>query len=135
MFADLETGALTHVLRPTMLFAVVAGVLGMGVAVLLGSPLAAVGIALGVAVAILNVRFLGAGVARVETDGADRSAKVVRRILRRGSALRLVTITALAIVLMLVQPPLGIGMMVGLVLFQIAFVANVGRAVLSSGVV
>ena len=131
MLADLEVGTLTRVLRPTLLCALVAGVVAVGVALLVGSTPAAAGIVLGLGVAVLNVRMLGAGVARIETKGSSDN-KVVRRILRTRSAARLVLITLLAVGLVLLKPALGIGMTVGLVIFQIAFVANAGRAILSA---
>ncbi len=134
MFADLEVGALSRIMRPTILAAGIAGVVAMGVALLVSTPQAAVGIVLGIGVAILNVRMLGARVTKVETDGTNDN-KVVRRILRRGSAVRLLLVTLVAIGLVLVDPPLGIGLMIGLVIFQIAFVLNAGRAILSAGIV
>lgn len=142
MLADLELGALTRVLRPTMLMAIIGGAIGFGIAVLLSEPLAAVGIALGLGLAILNLRILGAGVVKIQTGeaggvgGAVGAAdnKVVKRILRTRSALRLVALTAIAIGAMLLSPPLGIGIVVGLVIFQIAFVVNAGRAILREGI-
>jgi hypothetical protein len=134
VFADLEVGALSRIMRPTILSALVGGVVAVGVALLLSSTPAAIGIILGIGVAILNVRMLGARVTKVETDGTSDN-KVVRRILRRGSAVRLLLVTVVAVGLVLVNPPLGIGMVVGLVIFQIAFVVNAGRAILSAGIV
>ncbi len=133
MLADLQVGALTRVLRPTMLVAIVFGVVGVVIAALLNAPLAALGIAGGLGLAILNLRMLGAGVVKVATDG-QQDNKVVRRILRTRSALRLVVLTLLAVGAMLVSPPLGIGLVVGLVIFQIAFVVNAGRAILREGI-
>ena len=133
MLANLELGALTRVLRPTMLMAIIGGAIGFGIALLLNEPLAAVGIALGVGLAILNLRILGAGVVKVEA-GDISDNKVVKRILRTRSALRLVALTVIAISAMLLSPPLGIGIVVGLVIFQIAFVVNAGRAILREGI-
>jgi len=161
MLADLDSGALARILRPTVLSALVAGVLAAAIAWLLSSPLAAVGILIGLGLAVLNVRMLAASVAKVQTEAstsspeatapssgdertdADEAAaadertqgKVIRRLLRTNSAVRLAVITLVAIVLVLVQPPLGIGVVIGLVIFQIAFVLNAGRAILSTGVV
>ena len=126
-------GALTRVLRPTMLVAIVAGAVGVGAAILLSAPLAAVGIAVGLGLAILNLRILGAGVVKIQTDGAPDN-KVVKRILRTRSALRLVVLTLVAVGAMLLSPPLGIGIVIGLVIFQIAFVVNAGRAILREGI-
>jgi hypothetical protein len=135
VLGDLEVGALTRIMRPTLLTAGIVGVIAFGIALLLGSAPAAVGIVLGLAAAVLNVRMLASGVTRVETDGTDTdNGKVVRRILRTRSTVRLVAVTVVAIALVLVAPPFGIGFVVGLVIFQIAFVLNAGRAILSAGI-
>ena len=68
-----------------------------------------------------------------ETKGVT-NGKAVGRLVRTSSAGRLVAITVIAIGLMFLKPPLGIGMVVGLVIFQIIFVLNAGRAILSSPV-
>jgi hypothetical protein len=133
VFADLEVGALSRVMRPTTLMAAIVGVVAVGVALLLGSPHAGLGIIIGVAAAIWNVRMLASGVTKVETDGSS-DGKVVRKILRTRSALRLGLLTLVAIGLLLLDPALGLGMVVGLVIFQISFVVNAGRAVLSAGI-
>jgi hypothetical protein len=133
MLADLQAGALTRVLRPTMLVALVLGAVGVGIALLMSEPLAAVGIGIGVGLAIVNLRMLGAGVVKVATDG-EHDNKVVRRILRTRSALRLVVLTIVAVGAVLLSAPLGIGLVVGLVIFQISFVVNAGRAILREGI-
>jgi len=133
VITDLPSGALTRIMRPTMLSALGVGAVAFAVALLvLNSTLGALGIALGVGVAILNVRVLGNGIVKVPT-GEEPNSKVVRRLLRTHSAVRLAAITAVAIALTLLEPPLGIGMVVGLVVFQICFVANAGRAILHDG--
>ena len=61
------------------------GVVAVGIACCWASPHAGLGIIIGVAAAVLNVRMLAGGVTKVETDGrADN--KVVRKILRTRSA-------------------------------------------------
>lgn len=133
MLADLEVGALSRIMRPTAVVAGVIGVVAFGVAMLLGEPHAALGIVLGIGAAIWNVRMLAAGVTKVETDGTTDN-KVVRRILRTRSTVRLLVLTVLAIALVVLDPPLGIGAIVGLVIFQLSFVLNAGRAILSAGI-
>jgi uncharacterized membrane protein len=127
---DLQAGTLEKILRPTVFTAIGIGFVGAMIAWWLGAPLASYGIAFGVAAAILNVRILGKGVMNAQTDEPD--GKQIKGLLRNSSAVRLVLITAIVIGLVLWLPPLGIGAMVGLVVFQIAFVVNAGRAVLSS---
>ena len=132
MLADLEVGSLNRVLRPTMLASVALGAVGFLVALFVSAPLAAVGIAVGVALGVLNFRLLAAGVVKMPIDAAD--AKLVKRILRSRSLLRLGVLTAIVIGGMLIKASLGMGLVIGLVLFQLAFVVNAGRAVLREGI-
>ena len=57
---------------------------------------------------------------------------MIRRLIRSNSLVRLAVITAVVIGLVVWIPPLGIGVMVGLVIFQIAFVINAGRAIMAT---
>jgi hypothetical protein len=132
MLADLEVGSLNRVLRPTMLVSVALGAVGFVVAVLMSAPLAAVGIAVGVGLAVVNFRLLAAGVVKIPIEGTD--TKLVKRILRSRSLLRLAVLTAIVIGAMLIKASLGMGLVIGLVLFQLAFVVNAGRAVLREGI-
>ncbi|MEI7779682.1 MAG: hypothetical protein WCJ42_09665 [Actinomycetes bacterium] len=128
---DLKPDSLTRVMRPTVFSAMALGLIGFGVSIWLSAPTAAVGIVIGIVAAIFNVRILGAGVLRVPADQAEET-KSVRRLLGKNSAVRLTLITAVAIGLVLLNHPLGIGMVVGLVLFQIAFVVNAGRVIIAT---
>ena len=110
----------------------VTGGIAIVISLLVAPPFAAVGIALGLGVAILNLRFLDAGVAKVEGTG-EGSGKVIKRMLRTKTATRLAVITVIAIGLLLIDAPLGVGMIVGLVIFQVLFVANVARVVFAQG--
>jgi hypothetical protein len=132
-FADLELPALARVLRRTVISTLLVGAVGIVVALLLSAPFAALGIGIGVAVAIVNLRFLDSGVSKVETRG-ETNKKVVRRILGTRTATRLAIITAIAIGLLLLNGPLGIGTVIGLVIFQILFVINVARVIVTTGV-
>lgn len=128
MLSDPPVDALGRILRHTALSAIALGVVASIVAVAIGAPLAVPGIAIGVGLAILNVRVLGNGVLSVQTDGTTDN-KVVRRLLRTNSAVRLVVITLAVIGLVILAPPLGIGVAVGLVIFQLCFVVSASRVV------
>ena len=132
-FADLELPALARVLRRTVISTLLVGAVGILLALLLSAPFAALGIGIGVAVAIVNLRFLDSGVSKVETRG-ETNKKVVRRILGTRTATRLAIITGIAIGLLLLNGPLGIGTVIGLVIFQILFVINVARVIVTTGV-
>ena len=131
--SDLEGGALAKVLRRTVVSSIVVGAGAVIVALLLSAPWFALGLAIGLGMAVVNLRFLDAGVAKVQTRGTT-SNKVLRRAMGTKSLTRLGIITVIAIGLLLVNGALGIGAVAGLVIFQILFVVNVGRVVMSQGI-
>jgi ATP synthase I chain len=131
--SDLEGTALAKVLRRTVVSALIVGVGAVIIALLLSQPWAALGIVIGLGLAILNLRFLDSGVAKVQTKG-ETNKKVLRRAMGTKSVTRLGVITVIAIGLLFLDGPLGIGTVIGLVIFQILFVANVGRVLVSQGI-
>jgi hypothetical protein len=133
VLSDLEGTALAKVLRRTVVSALIAGGGAIIVTLFLSEPLAAVGILLGLGLAVLNLRFLDAGVAKVQTKG-ETDRKVMRRALGTKTVTRLGVITLITVGLVVLDGPLGIGSVVGLVIFQIFFVVNVGRVIVSQGI-
>jgi 1,4-dihydroxy-2-naphthoate octaprenyltransferase len=136
--SELRPGTLTRVLRHTIVAALIVGLAGIVLAVVFNQLLAALGIVIGLAMALVNQRLLDAAIARAdagEGEDGEPDRKALRRAIGARSATRLVVITGVAIGLMFVNGPLGIGTVVGLVIFQIAFVFNVGRTLATSGVV
>jgi hypothetical protein len=131
--SGLEGNALAKVLRRTIVSSLVVGVAAVLIALLLSVPWAALGLAIGLAMAVVNFRFLDAGVAKLHTDG-EVSNKVLRRAMGTKSVTRLGIITLICIGLLLLNGPLGIGAVGGLVIFQLLFVVNVGRVVMSQGI-
>ena len=132
MLDNLPTDTLPRLLRRTTLSAVAAGAVGFIVALIVAPALAAFGLVIGVGLAILNLRFLDAQAAKVELRG-EQSTKAVRRQLGSKTTLRLAAMTLIVIVAVLLNAPLGIGIVAGLVIYQIVFVINVMRAVAGSG--
>ena len=59
--SDLQGNALAKVLRRTIVSAIVVGAAAIVVALLLSVPWAALGLALGLGMAVVNLRFLDAG--------------------------------------------------------------------------
>jgi hypothetical protein len=129
---NLPVNTLPRLLRRTVISALIAGVAGFAVAVALGWDVAALGLIVGVGLAIVNLRFLDRQAARVELKG-EQTSKAVRRQLGGKTTGRLVLITALVLVVVFLDAPLGIGMVAGLVLYQIVFVVNVMRVVTGQG--
>jgi hypothetical protein len=131
--SDIGGNALAKVLRRTIISSLIVGAAGVIIVLFLGSFWAALGLVIGLGMAILNLRFLDAGVAKVQTTG-ETSKKALRRAMGTKSVTRLGVITVIAIGLLFLNGPLGIGAVIGLVIFQLFFVANVGRVVMSQGI-
>jgi hypothetical protein len=131
--SGLGGNALAKVLRRTIVSALIVGIAAVLIALLLSQPWAALGLAIGLTIAVLNLRFLDAGVAKLNTSG-ETNNKVLRRALGTKSVTRLGIITVLCIGLLLLNGALGIGAVAGLVIFQLLFVVNVGRVIISQGI-
>ena len=102
------------------------------VAIFVAPPLAALGVVLGVGLAIVNLRFLDHQAATVELRG-KQSTKAVRRQLGGKTTGRLLVMTVVVLAFVWLNAPLGIGIVSGLVLYQIVFIANVLRVVADHG--
>jgi hypothetical protein len=133
--SDLQGNALNKVLRRTVLSAVLVGAAAVIITALLGSLWGALGLIIGLGLAIVNLRFLDAGIAKLKPEGEmSVSNKVLRRAMGTKSITRLGIITVICIGLLLLNGALGIGAVAGLVIFQLLFVVNVGRIVMSQGI-
>ena len=129
---NLPTNTLPRLLRRTTVSALAAGLVGFVVALFIAPPLAALGVAIGVGLAVVNLRFLDRQAARVELRG-EQSSKAVRRQLGGKTTGRLAVVTVVVLALVWLNAPLGIGIVSGLVIYQIVFVINVMRVVASQG--
>ena len=133
--SDLQGNALNRVLRRTILSALIVGAVAVVLTAFLGSLWGALGLIIGLGLAIVNLRFLDAGIAKLKPEGElSVSNKVLRRAMGTKSVTRLGIITVICIGLLLLNDALGIGAVAGLVIFQLLFVLNVGRIVMSQGI-
>jgi hypothetical protein len=112
--------------------ALVLGVIGFLIATYVFNYLAGLGEAIGVSMAVLNLRFLDKQVANVEMKG-EQTSKAVRRQLGGKTLRRLVLATVLVFGGLFLSTPLGLGIVAGLVLYQIVFVANLLKVVMGQG--
>ena len=85
--SDLGGNALAKVLRRTIVSAIVVGAACIVITLLLSVPWAALGLALGLGMAVVNLRFLDAGVAKLSTEG-ETNNKVLRRAMGTRSVTR-----------------------------------------------
>lgn len=128
MLELLDSASLPLVLRRTVLVSLGIGVLAVLVALFAFDSLpASLGIALGLGLALVNFRFLDAAVARTEASGqSDR--KIVRRLIASRTFIRLGVVTVVVVALLVLVKVVALGAAVGLVLFQLAYIASVYRA-------
>ena len=131
MLENLSPTTLPRLLRRTVLSAIVAGAVGFIVGVMI-NPLGGLGVVVGVGLAIVNLRFLDRRVAQLEIQG-EKSTKAVRRQLGGNTVSRLSVMTVVAIGALLLDTALGIGIVAGLVIYQIVFVVNVLGVVAKQG--
>jgi len=129
---NLPANTLPRLLRRTTVSAIIVGFVGFVAALFVAPPFAALGLVIGVGLAILNLRFLDRQAAKVELRG-EQSSKAVRRQLGGQTSGRLAIVTIVILGVVWLSPPLGIGIVSGLVLYQIVFVANVLRVVAGQG--
>jgi len=129
---NLPANTLPRLLRRTTVSAIIVGFVGFVVALFVAPAFAALGLVIGVGLAILNLRFLDRQAAKVELRG-EQSSKAVRRQLGGQTSGRLAIVTVVILGVVWLSPPLGIGIVSGLVLYQIVFVANVLRVVAGQG--
>ncbi len=131
MLENLSPSTLPRLLRRTVLSALAAGAVGFVIAVMI-NPLAGLGVVLGVALAIVNLRFLDSQVAKIEIRG-QQSTKAVRRQLGGKTLSRMVLMTMIALGGLWLDTAQGIGIVAGLVIYQIVFVINVMSVVANQG--
>jgi hypothetical protein len=109
-----------RVVRRTVLSAIIAAIVLGGMAVLLGQPYVAPGVVIGLGLALANHRVFQSSAMRFTTTEG-----VLHRKPFAGSvALRLGVCTAVAIGLLMLNKPLGWGVIGGLALFQFLMLLN-----------
>jgi hypothetical protein len=129
---NLPTNTLPRLLRRTTLSAIAVGAVGFLIAIFIAPPTAALGVAVGIALAIANFRQLVRQTGLVEVKG-EQNTKVVRRQLGGRTAARLAALTVIVLLMLWLNAPLGIGIVSGLVIYQIVFVFSVLRVVANQG--
>ncbi|MGC1237207.1 MAG: hypothetical protein WA860_00280 [Acidimicrobiales bacterium] len=132
MLENLPTNTLPRLLRRTTLSAIAVGAVGFLIAIFIAPPTAALGVAVGIALAIANFRQLVRQTGLVEVKG-EQNTKVVRRQLGGRTAARLAALTVIVLLMLWLNAPLGIGIVSGLVIYQIVFVFSVLRVVANQG--
>ncbi len=120
MLTAFPLSEIERVVRRTAYAAVAIGIVGAGIAVLLGQPYVAPGLAIGLTLAVANHRVFQSSAMRFMTEEG-----VVNRKPFAGSVvLRLGVCTGVAFGLLVVDQPVGWGVIGGLALFQAMMLIN-----------
>jgi hypothetical protein len=109
-----------RVVRRTVYSTIAVGAAGAVAAILLGQPFFAPGIALGIALAVANHRVFQSSALRFTTP----EGVISRKPFAGSVALRLGACTAVAIGLLIVERPMGWGVVAGLAMFQALLLLN-----------
>lgn len=120
MLADFPVLYVDLIVRRTIASCVVLGVVGVLVSIVLGQPLAGVGVLLGLAAATVNHRLFQLSTVRYSSDDGH----IARKPYAGSVAGRLGAITMVAFALLFFVRPMGFGMIGGLVAFQVLLMAN-----------
>ena len=128
---DLDAARLGRALRRTRVGAFVLGIVALVVGGLVNEPLGGLGAVVGLVAGALNTRSIDGAVARLRGLGTD--VKASRKPLVGRTLGRLGAVTAVVVAMLVVEPPIGLGMIVGLVLYQALFLASMLGAVIRSG--
>lgn len=120
MLTAFPLSEIERVVRRTAFSAIAAGVVAAVIAIVLGQPYFAPGMAIGLALAIANHRVFQSSAMRFTTpDGV-----VSRKPFAGSVALRLGACTAVAIGLLILERPMGWGVIAALALFQASMLFN-----------
>lgn len=120
MLTAIPLSEIERVVRRTAIASVIVGVIAAGVAVLIGEPYFVPGIALGLILAIANHRVFQSSAMRF----TDPEGTLHRKPFAGSVFLRLGVCTIVAVGLLIVDQPVGWGVMGGLALFQATMLIN-----------
>ena len=119
MFTDLPVMHTDLIVRRTIVLSAALAVVALAALLLLGQPLAGLGVLIGVGAALGNHRLFQKSTVRYTATGS-----LQRRPFAGSVALRLALVTAIAIALVYFVRPAGFGMLGGLLLFQGALMGS-----------
>jgi hypothetical protein len=129
MFDKFSLPDLARVSRRTVLGALIFGLLGLVVTIVLNAPLVGLGLCTGLALGLVNFRMVQRSVAKV---GA-RADENHRRPLAFNTLGRLAVVSVIALGLLFVSFDLGLGVMGGLAAFEFLLLLNVARSMMRMG--
>jgi hypothetical protein len=129
MFAHFTLPNIHDVSRRTLSGALVLGVAALVGCVSFGQPLVGVGVCIGVALGAFNHRMTGNSVAKAAASDEVNT----KRPLALNTLGRMGIVTVVTLGLLLVSHKLGLGILLGLAIFQVLLLINVARSMAQAG--
>ena len=130
LFEQFSLLEITLILRRTALIGAALGVVALVTTALLSHVLIGLGVVIGLALGLANIRLVTMSIAKAGESAGSR----VKKIIASNTLLRLGVTTAVIFALVFLVRDLGMGALGGVAVFYFVFVANVMRALFQQGV-
>ena len=131
LLEQLDLPEISRMLRHTVFAALGTGVVALAVLSVVGYPLAGLGACIGLGLGLLNIRLVMSTASRLNASGLTK----IKRPMAMNTLMRLAMTTVVALVLVVVNLPLGMGVLGGIAVFYFLFVANLVVTLLRQGAV
>jgi hypothetical protein len=131
VLGQLDLPELSRMLRRTVFGALGVGIVALVMLLIFGYPLAGLGACIGLGLGLVNIRLVMSTASRLNASGATK----IKRPMAMNTLMRLALTTVVAIVLVVVNLPLGMGVLAGIAVFYLLFVLNLVVTLLREGAV
>jgi hypothetical protein len=128
---QLDLPEISRMLRRTVFGAVGVGVVALVVLSIVGYPLAGLGACIGLGLGLANIRLVMSTASRLNSLATTK----VKRPMAMNTLMRLALTTVVAIVLVVVNLALGMGVLGGIAVFYLLFVVSLVATLLRQGAV
>lgn len=129
LFEQLPLSEMTRVVRRTVLGGLVVGAIALGISLALSHPLVGLGVCIGLALGLVNIRLVARSVAKVNASHHAHP----KRALASSTLARLGVTTVVVIGLAFASVSLGISTAGGIALFYFLLLASLVRSLLTQG--
>lgn len=128
LFEQLSLGEIDRLLRRTVFGSIGVGIVALVVTAVLSHILVGLGVCIGLAVGLINIRLVAKSVAKVNADKVERPT----RVLASRTLVRLSATTVVVLGLMFASVYLGLGTAGGVALFYFVLLGNLVVSLLRS---
>jgi hypothetical protein len=128
---QLDLPEISRMLRRTVFGAIGVAIIALIVLSIVGYPLAGLGACIGLGLGLVNIRLVMSTASRLNSLGTSK----IKGPMAMNTLMRLALTTVVAIVLVVVNLPLGMGVLGGVAAFYLLFVVSLVATLLRQGAV